>query len=117
MSVTVEVRGLELLGRHGVEEAERRDGQTFAFDVDFDVSDGVLSDRIEDAVDYRDVVALVRRVSDGGQFRLLEALAAAVADAILAELPVERVRVRVRKPQVQLGVPVEHAAATVERRP
>ncbi len=116
MSVTVEVRGLELLGRHGVEEAEHRDGQTFAFDIDFDVSDAVLSDRIEDAVDYRDVVAVVKRVSAGAQFRLLEALAAAVADAILAELSVERVRVRVRKPQVQLGVPVEHAAATVERR-
>ncbi|MDQ5820680.1 MAG: dihydroneopterin aldolase, partial [Actinomycetota bacterium] len=115
MSVKVEVHGLELHGRHGVGDEERRDGQTFAFDVELDVSEAALSDRIEDAVDYRDAVAIVRRVSDGTQFRLLEALAAAVADAIAAELPVERVRVRVRKPQVQLGAPVEHTAATVER--
>jgi dihydroneopterin aldolase len=114
MSVTVEIQGLEVFGHHGVEEDERRDGQRFLYDVDFDVADGVLSDRIEDAVDYREVVAIVRRVSDR-PFRLLEALAAAVADVIVAELPVERVRVRVRKPDVQL--PVEHAAATVERRP
>lgn len=115
MSVKVEVHGLELHGRHGVGDEERRDGQTFAFDVELDVSEAALSDRIEDAVDYRDAVAIVRRVSDGTQFRLLETLAAAVADAIAAELPVERVRVRVRKPQVQLGAPVEHTAATVER--
>jgi dihydroneopterin aldolase len=114
MSVTVEIQGLEVFGHHGVEEDERRDGQRFLYDVDFDVADSVLSDRIEDAVDYRDVIAIVQRVS-GRPFRLLEALAAAVGDAIVAELPVERVRVRVRKPDVRL--PVEHTAATVERRP
>ncbi len=115
MSVTVEVQGLDVFGHHGVAEDERRDGQRFVYDVDFDVADAVVSDRIEDAVDYRDVVAIVQRVSDERPFRLLEALAAAVADAIAAELPVERVRVRVRKPDVRL--PVHHTAATVERRP
>jgi dihydroneopterin aldolase len=115
MSVTVEVQGLEVFGHHGVGEDERRDGQRLLYDVDFDVGESALSDRIEDAVDYRDVVAVVERVSGERQFRLLETLAAAVADAIAAELPVERVRVRVRKPDVRL--PVEHTAATVERRP
>ena len=115
MSVTVEVQGLEVFGHHGVGEDERRDGQRFLFDVDYDVGEGVFSDRIEDAVDYRDVVAVVERVSGERQCRLLEALAAAAADAIAAELPVERVRVRVRKPDARL--PVEHTAAIVERRP
>ena len=113
MSVTVEIRALELFGHHGVEEDERRDGQRFLYDVDYDAAD-VLTDRIEDAVDYRDVISIVERVS-ARPFRLLEALAASVADAVVAELPVERVRVRVRKPDVRL--PVEHTAATVERRP
>lgn len=114
MSVTVEIQGLELFGYHGVEEDERREGQRFLYDIEYDVGDAVLSDRIEDAVDYRDVITIVERVSER-PFRLLEALAAAVADAIVAELPVERVRVRVRKPDV--GLPVEHTAASVERRP
>ena len=68
------------------------------------------SDRIEDAVDYRDVVAVVREVSERRAYRLLEALAAAIADALLERLPVARVRVRVRKPDVVLELPVEHAA-------
>ena len=113
---TVEVIGLELHGFHGVNEDERRNGQRFLFDLWLEVPDAAaVSDRIEDAVDYREVVACVREVSDGRKFQLLEALSAATADAVLARFPVERVRVRVRKPDVQMGVPVEHTAATAER--
>ena len=112
----VEVIGLELHGRHGVSEDERREGQRFLFDLWLDVPETAAeSDRIEDAVDYREVVACVREISDGRAYRLLEALSAAVADAVLARFPVEGVRVRVRKPDVRLGVPVEHTAATAER--
>jgi 7,8-dihydroneopterin aldolase/epimerase/oxygenase len=113
---TVEVIGLELHGFHGVNEDERRDGQRFVFDLWLEVPSAAAgSDRIEDAVDYRAVVACVREVSDGRKFQLLEALSAAIADAVLVRFPVERVKVRVRKPDVQLGVPVEFAAATAER--
>lgn len=116
MSVTVELQGLELVGRHGVLDDERRDGQRFLFDVWLDVPvEAVASDRLEDAVDYREVVAAVRQVSDGRAFRLLEALAGAVADALVSRFPVERVRVRVRKPDVRLAASVEHAAVIVER--
>ena len=55
-----------------------------------------------------------KEVSDGRQFNLIEALAAAVADALVERFDVERVRVRVRKPQ-PAGVPAAHASATVER--
>ena len=116
MTAQIELHGLELHGYHGVEEEERRAGQRFLFDLWLDApGDAAATDRIEDAVDYRDVVACVRDVSDGRQFALLEALAAAVADALLARFPLERVRVRVRKPDVRLDAPVDYAAVNVER--
>jgi len=116
MTLTVELHGIELHGFHGVEESERRDGQRFLFDLWLDVSEeAALSDRIEDAVDYREVAAVVRDISDGTAFRLLEALAAAVAEALLERLEIERVRVRVRKPDVRLADPVEYSAVSVER--
>jgi dihydroneopterin aldolase len=110
---TIELAGLEVFGYHGVNEDERRDGQRFLYDVELEVGEAGSSDRIEDAVDYREVAACVREVSESRAFHLVEALAAAVADALLDRFPVARVRVRVRKPDVRL--PVEHAAATVER--
>ena len=115
MSITVELSGLEIEGRHGVEDEERARPQPFLYDVRFDVSDAALSDDVEDTVDYREVVRVIREVSDGRQFRLLEAMVAAVADALLASFPVERVGVRVRKPEVRLAAPVEWTAASVER--
>jgi dihydroneopterin aldolase len=115
--ILVEIHGLELLGRHGATGDERRRGQTFLFDVELEAGDGALSDRLEDAVDYVEVAECVRSVSDGRQFSLLEALAAATADAIVARFPVSRARVRVRKPDVRPGgLDVAWAAATVERR-
>jgi 7,8-dihydroneopterin aldolase/epimerase/oxygenase len=114
--VIVELEGLEVFGRHGVEEDERREGRTFLYDVRLEVSESALSDRIEDAVDYREVAACVQEVSDGRDFQLIEALAAAVADAIGERFPVQRVRVRVRKPDPRpAGLAVSYSAATVER--
>jgi dihydroneopterin aldolase len=113
--ITIELHALELHGYHGVNADEQRDGQTFLFDVTLEVDDAALSDRIEDAVDYVEVAALVRTVSDGRRFDLIEALAAALADAVLERFPVERVSVRVRKPEVKLDPPVAWTGATVER--
>jgi dihydroneopterin aldolase len=115
-AVLVEVRGLALRGFHGATEAERRDGQTFVFDIELAAETAAVgSDDLADTVDYREVVACVREVSDARAFMLLEALAAAVADALVARFPVSRARVRVRKPEVRLDAPVEYTAATVER--
>jgi dihydroneopterin aldolase len=117
VTITVELRGLEIFGRHGVLEREQHEGRTFLYDVWLDVSDSALSDRIEDAVDYRSVAACIQGISDGRRFHLLEALAAGVAEALVERFPLERVRVRVRKPGLEVaGLPVAYSAATVERR-
>jgi 7,8-dihydroneopterin aldolase/epimerase/oxygenase len=113
--VIVELHGLELHGRHGALDWEREQGQRFLFDVELEVGEAGSSDRLEDAVDYREVASCIREVSDGRAYHLLEALASGVADELLSRFPVERVRVRVRKPDVELDPAVEYSAATVER--
>ena len=73
---TIELRGLELHGRHGVLAHEREHGQRFLFDLELDVP-APERDAIDATVDYRDVAAAVREVSDGRDYVLLETLAAA----------------------------------------
>jgi len=114
MTVVVELRGLEVPGRHGAEPEERGREQPFLYDVELELPEP-RGDRLEQTVDYREVVELVRDLSASRRFTLLETMAAAVADALLERFPAERVRVRVRKPEVRLAAPVEHAAASVER--
>ena len=113
MTVLVELEGLEIPGRHGATAEEHERDQPCLYDVQLELPEPG-ADRLEETVDYREVVELVREVS-AEERQLLETLAAAVADALLARFPAERARVRVRKPEVRLDAPVAWTAATVER--
>ena len=115
----VELSELVVFGHHGYLEEERRLGQRFLVDLEVELADtATASDRIEDTVDYRRLAQLVRDVFGGPERLLLEALAGAVADGVLERFEeVERVRVRVRKPDVVLEPPVGYAAVVVERAP
>lgn len=111
----IELHAVEVHGYHGALAWEREHGQRFLVDVELDVGDRGASDRLEDAVDYRDVVACVREVSDARAYTLLEGLATALADALVERFGATAVRVRVRKPEVVLDPPVEFAAVVAER--
>lgn len=115
--MTIELRGLVVFGHHGYLVEERRIGQRFLVDLRVDVSgEASETDSIEDTVDYRRLASLVREVFAGPERLLLEGLAGGVADGIVERFAsVERVRVRVRKPDVVLDPPVEFAAVIVER--
>jgi dihydroneopterin aldolase len=107
----VQVHGLELFGRHGVNDDERRDGQAFIFDVWLEINQP-REDAIDATVDYRRVRDIVKSVNEAKSYRLLETLAAAAADALNAELPLKKVRVSVRKPGVAWA---EWTGVTCER--
>ena len=112
----LELRGLHVFGYHGVEEEEKRLGQLFLFDLEFEVEERGADDRLENAIDYTQVAMAVRELSNARRFDLLEALATAVADLVFERFAPVRVRVRVRKPQVKpAGMTVEFSAVTVER--
>src|SRR4029453_8623601 len=82
-ALILELQGFEVFGRHGVLEEEKLEGQVFLYDVALEVEEPA-ADRVEAAVDYRLVAACVQEVSDSGSFELIETLAAAVADALVA---------------------------------
>ena len=99
--ITVHVHDLRIFGRHGVFEEERERGQDFLFDVELEVGERGRSDRLDDAVDYVAVSEAVGEVSDSHQYALLEALASGVAEELQRRFAPERLRVRVRKPEVR----------------
>jgi dihydroneopterin aldolase len=113
--IAVHVYDLRLFGRHGVTEEERERGQEFLFDVDLDVGERGTSDRLEDAVDYREVARVVQEVSDARPYALLEALATAVADELERRFAPESIRLRVRKPEVRPAGLDGTVAVTVAR--
>jgi dihydroneopterin aldolase len=65
--------------------------------MSLDLAASGKSDKIEDTLDYRGTIGLVRHLVQKSRFSLLEALAEAIAAAILASAPVEEVQVRLSK--------------------
>lgn len=109
----VELHGLEVFGYHGAYEEEQRNGQLFLFDVQLDVGERGADDDLETAIDYTQVAARIRGLSDERRFDLIEALATHVADVLFEEFEPKRLKLRVRKQPSGLGV--EHSAAIVTR--
>jgi len=104
--------------RHGLLERERVRPQRFEVDVELhlDLRPAGREDDIAATVDYRGVYATVQTVVESKTFDLIEALAEAIAHELLGEQPlVSDVVVRIRKPEADLGGPLDHAAVEIRR--
>jgi len=119
MSDRIVLAGMVFLARHGVNEREKIEEQRFEVDVELgvDVRAAAASDDLARTVDYRAVYASVRSVLDGPSVDLIETLAESIArDILLTHAGVEEVVVRVRKPDVDLGGPLDSAGVEIRRR-
>jgi len=116
----IEVRGLRVVATHGALPEERDRPQPFELDLDvwFDAQGPAGSDRLEDTVDYGAVVERAAEVVRGHSFRLLEAVAGKVADAVSDLDPrIGRVGVTVRKLRPPIGEDVATVGVRVVRGP
>lgn len=116
MSDEVEILGLRVLGHHGANPGEQDRAQPFSLDLRFsyDMAAAGASDDLADAVDYGAVARAAAAVVTERRFALLEALAAAIAEAVLEDGRIAEVEVRVAK--LRPPVPLDVASAGVVRR-
>ena len=109
--------GLSFFGHHGCLEAERQLGQRLELDVELqgDFSSCASGDALADALDYTKVYRMLKDLVEHGSYKLLEALAGAVADKLLENFAVEKVVVRVRKPNVPFSASLTNVEVELER--
>jgi dihydroneopterin aldolase len=115
----VALRGLRVLGRHGVLVEEKERAQPFEIDLDLEVDlrAAGASDALDDTVDYGAVADAVVASVQGEHADLLEHLAARVADVVFATSAlVEAVTVTIRKLRPPVPVDLAWAAVTIRRR-
>lgn len=115
--VTVEVVGLSLYTHLGVTEAERDVGQRLVIDLRLEVTDcdAIVTDRVEDTVDYAEVCEAVALAAQQRSYRTLERLCAAVADRLIDHFAAESVWIKVAKPEPPIPLPVEEVAVELWR--
>jgi 7,8-dihydroneopterin aldolase/epimerase/oxygenase len=113
--VTVEITGLSLYTRHGTSPAERELGQRLVLDVSFELMecDATLTDRIEDTVDYADACEQIALAAQERSYRTLERLCSAVAERLTERFGAEAVRVKAKKPEPPIALPVGEVSVEV----
>ena len=117
VGVTVEIVGLSLYTHHGVTAAEREVGQRLVLDVRFDVGepDALITDRVEDTVDYADVCEQVALAAQERSYKTLERLCNAIAERLMDRYGADSVRVKAAKPEPPIPLPVEEVSVEVWR--
>jgi dihydroneopterin aldolase len=113
--VEVDLRGISIYTHHGVSDAEQEVGQRLEFDLSFDVPDcdAVLTDRIEDTIDYSEVCDIVALAATERSYRTLERLAQVVGERLVERYGCESVRVRASKPEPPLPISIQEVGVEV----
>jgi dihydroneopterin aldolase len=116
-TVEVELHGLSIYTHHGVTDAEQEVGQRLELDVSFDVPDcdAVLTDRVEDTIDYAAVADIVVLAATERSYRTLERLAHVIGERLMERYGCDTVRVRAAKPEPPLPLSIEEVAVEVVR--
>jgi dihydroneopterin aldolase len=118
MSDRIVLHDMVFEGRHGVLEREQREAQPFHLDVELglDLGPAGVEDDLGRTVDYGSVFETCRTIVESTSFRLIEALAEAIAQELLAEYPADEVIVRVRKPNAPIDGTFAYAGVEISRR-
>ncbi len=114
-SAEIEIHGLSIYTHHGVTEAEQEVGQRLELDISFDVPDcdAMLTDRLEDTVDYAQVCDIVTLAATERSYRTLERLAQVIGERLIERYGCESVRVRAAKPEPPLPLAIQEIAVEV----
>jgi dihydroneopterin aldolase len=118
MNDRIFVTGLLIHAHHGVMEHEEKVGQRFIIDLDMalDLSDAAHSDKLADTVSYSAIVDVATKAFTARSYRLVEAAAGSIADAILASFPrVASIRVTVHKPHAPVAAIFGDVGVTLKR--
>ncbi|SRR5579883_80910 len=119
MSDMIFVKGLVAHAHHGVMAHEGEVGQRFVVDLELKVELGEAStsDRLADTISYAAVVEEAERAFVARRFKLVEAAAGAVAQALLDRFPrVAEVRVVVHKPHAPIPAIFDDVGVALTRR-
>jgi dihydroneopterin aldolase len=118
MTDSVFISGLALHAYHGVMQHEAKVGQTFTLDLklEIDLSQASRFDKLAHTVGYDQVVAVASQAFCSRRYRLIEAAAGAVADAVLDRfIAVVSVLVTVHKPHAPIAATFADVGVSITR--
>ncbi|WEK49557.1 MAG: dihydroneopterin aldolase [Candidatus Kaistia colombiensis] len=118
MTDRIFINDLRFFGFHGVLPEEAVLGQRFRVDVtaELDLSAAGREDDLTKTVHYGEMAMLIEEIGRTHRYKLIEALAEAIAGAIFETYPpVERLVVRITKPEAPVPLATGVISVEIER--
>lgn len=118
MSDHIRVHRLAVFARHGVLPEEAVIGQRFFISLDaaVDTRAAGATDDLTKSVSYADMADVAVDIATNRRFKLLEALAEAIATELLASFPlIEAISVRIDKPSAPVQQVLENVSVEITR--
>ena len=111
------IKEAKFLCNLGCTEEERKNKQEIIIDLELftDVKKSAASKKLEDTIDYAKVHSVTEEVVEKHEYILIETLAESIAKSILEKFNIEKVLVRVKKPQALKDKNVKYPAVEIMR--
>lgn len=118
MTDKIILNGLEISGKHGCTEQERKKAQPFVVDAELylDLTLAGKTDDLGDTIDYAAVITDIKKIVGGAPRNLIETVAQEIADFLLRRyLLLDGVKVVLHKPKPPIGEKFSGAAVEIFR--
>ena len=114
----IKIQNLEVFGHHGVFSEETKLGQKFLINATLytDTRAAGYSDELEYSTDYGKICHFMTKYMQTHTFKLIEAVAEQMAQALLLEFPLlQKLDLEIQKPWAPVGLPLETVSVKIER--
>ncbi len=113
----IKISNLRLNGKHGVYDFEKKKERVFELDIYMYINlrDALLSDDLNDSVDYSKIVELVKKIFAENDCNLIEYLAGRICQGILEKYPIQKVVIKIRKPHAPINADFDTVEVEIER--
>ena len=118
MPLTIQVKGINVFGTHGVYEQEKKKGQEFRIDLQIELRENILnfenykSESFDNSVNYENLVNEVINVSDNNSFDLIETFAYEILNSLKKYNNISKATVTIHKPNSPMKELVENISVT-----
>ncbi len=99
------LRNMKFYAYHGALAEENKLGQNFYIDLDIYTSldNAGKSDNLDKSINYAVVYEMVKKTTTENTFKLIEKLASEVAKNLLFSFDIDKIWVRIRKPEAPIN--------------
>ena len=114
----IRIKNLKIPARHGVYEFEKEKDGIFEIDINLylPLLKAGKSDRLEDTINYEDIISTVTKAFTEKQYALVEAAAQSVCDRLLNDFKIDKITIRVRKPHAPIDADFEAVEVQLNRK-